>query len=262
MDEPGQKLKKRREELKLRYRDVEELSERIATLHKNDEYMIAISRLADIENKGISPSIYRLYALAAIYRIDLTDILEWYGVDVNRLPGDSASLGAGQTTHLIKFSGQGSGGEALLPIALDPGIDLKRTTYLSRMIQRWGKLPLMLLNSMDLKGHRYAYVGAEDWSMHPLIAPGSLILIDETKRKIASTGWTNEFDRPIYFFERRDGYTLGWATLQDGILLVIPHPASESVPEIFSYPSEIDIVGQVVGVAMRLDPARRRRNRA
>jgi hypothetical protein len=117
------------------------------------------------------------------------------------------------------------------------------------------------MNSMDLKGHRYAYVGAEDWRMHPLIAPGSLMLIDETKRKIASSGWTNEFDRPIYFFERRDGYTLGWATLQDGILVVLPHPASESVPEIFSYPSEIDIVGQIVGVAMRLDPARRRRTR-
>ena len=72
----------------------------------------------------------------------------------------------------------------LLPLALDPGIDLKRTTYLSRMIQRWGKLPLMLLNSMDLKGHRYAYIGTEDWRMHPLISPGSLVLIDETKRKI------------------------------------------------------------------------------
>ena len=53
MEDAGQKLKKRREELKLRYRDVEELSEKIASLHKNDEYLIAISRLADIENKGI-----------------------------------------------------------------------------------------------------------------------------------------------------------------------------------------------------------------
>ena len=53
MEDAGQKLKKRREELKLRYRDVEELSEKIASLHKNDEYLIAISRLADIENRGV-----------------------------------------------------------------------------------------------------------------------------------------------------------------------------------------------------------------
>ena len=55
MEDAGQKLKKRREELKLRYRDVEELSEKIASLHKNDEYLIAISRLADIENQGVIP---------------------------------------------------------------------------------------------------------------------------------------------------------------------------------------------------------------
>ena len=77
MEDAGQKLKKRREELKLRYRDVEELSEKIASLHKNDEYLIAISRLADIENKGILPTIYRLYSLA-IYRIDVTEVF-WSG---------------------------------------------------------------------------------------------------------------------------------------------------------------------------------------
>lgn len=262
MEEPGQKLKKRREELKLRYRDVEELSEKIASLHKNDEYLMAISRLADIENKGIIPTIYRLYSLAAIYRIDFTEILEWYGIDVTKLPGDSATLGAGQTTHLIKFSAQGHSGEVLLPLALDPGIDLKRTTYLSRMIQRWGKLPLMLLNSMDLKAHRYAYVGTDDWRMHPLISPGSLVLIDETKRKIVNSGWTSEVERPVYFFERREGYLLGWASLHDNALIVQPHPASDSAPEIFDIRTEIDVVGQVVGLAMRLDPGKRRRTRS
>ncbi len=168
----------------------------------------------------------------------------------------------GGTDHSpYSIHGQGNSGEALLPIALDPGIDLKRTTYLSRMIQRWGKLPLMLLNSMDLKGHRYAYIGTEDWRMHPLVSPGSLVLIDETKRKIATSGWTNEFERPIYFFERREGYTVGWATLNDNVLIVQPHPSSESSPEVFEFPTEIDVVGQVVGIAMRLDPGRRRRTR-
>ena len=41
-----------RERLNLRYRDVEEASHRIADRHKNDEFSIALSRLADIENKG------------------------------------------------------------------------------------------------------------------------------------------------------------------------------------------------------------------
>jgi transcriptional regulator with XRE-family HTH domain len=57
MDDAGQRLKKRREELNLRYRDVEDASNQIAARRKNDEYSIALSRLADIENKGIVPSI-------------------------------------------------------------------------------------------------------------------------------------------------------------------------------------------------------------
>jgi hypothetical protein len=32
-------------------------------------------------------------------------------------------------------------------------------------------------------------------------------------------------------------------------------------PEVFSYPTDIDVLGQVVGVAMRLDQGKRRRNR-
>jgi len=37
MEEPGQKLKKIRERLRLRFRDVEEASARIGALHANDE---------------------------------------------------------------------------------------------------------------------------------------------------------------------------------------------------------------------------------
>ena len=52
MEDAGQKLKRARERLNLRYRDVEEASLRIADRHKNDEFIIALSRLSDIENKG------------------------------------------------------------------------------------------------------------------------------------------------------------------------------------------------------------------
>src|SRR5574341_364506 len=52
MEDAGQKLKRARERLNLRYRDVEEASLRIAEKRGNGEFGIALSRLADIENKG------------------------------------------------------------------------------------------------------------------------------------------------------------------------------------------------------------------
>lgn len=259
MEDAGQKLKRARESLNLRYRDVEEASFQIAERYKNDEYAIVLSRLSDIENKGAVPSIYRIYSLCAIYRLDYHEVLEWYGVNLSAIPADAASVSI-ERTHILGFSANGYG-DVMMPLALEPGIDFKKTSYLSRLIQRWGKLPLALLNNLDLKNHRYGFIGSEDWSMHPLIMPGSLVLIDETRRKIAASGWTNEFDRPIYFFEHRAGYACGWCTLSGDRLVLQPHPSSPCTPEVYGYPEEIDVIGQVTGVAMLLDQTRRRRAR-
>jgi hypothetical protein len=94
--------------------------------------------------------------------------------------------------------------------------------------------------------------------MHPILPPGSLVAIDEGRRKIAAGGWANELDRPIYFLEHRRGFLCGWCAPIGGRLLVQPHPGSQQRPEIFDFPREIDVIGQVVGVAMRLDSKRRR----
>jgi transcriptional regulator with XRE-family HTH domain len=260
MEEAGQKLKRSRERLNLRYRDVEEASIQIAERRRNDAFIIALSRLADIENKGTVPTIFRLYSLCAIYRLDLLEVLEWYGVDAATLPADAVSVPV-ERTHLVGF-GLEAHGEVRLPLAFDQGADFRKTTYLSRIIQRWGTLPLALFHGLDMKKHRYAFIGSEDWSMHPIVQPGALVLIDENRRKIVSSGWTNEFDRPIYFLEHRKGFVFGWCVLNGKQLVLQPHPASPCSPAVYSYPEEIDVIGQVSGVAMMLDQGRRRRIRA
>jgi transcriptional regulator with XRE-family HTH domain len=256
MEDAGQKLRKIRDRLKLRVRDVEEASQKIAEKHRNDEFAIYINRLSEIENRGLVPSIYKLYSLCAIYRLDFQEVLEWYGISMAKLPADAASIEV-PSTHLLSFKSNVHG-EALVPLALDPGFDMRRTTYLSRMIQRWGKIPLLLLDQLELKDRRYAFLGTEDWFMFPLLQPGSLLIIDDTQRKISNGGWATEFDRPIYFLEHRDGYACGWCNVQGDQLVLIPHPASRCNPEIYENPGGFDIIGRVVAVAMILDQGRRR----
>jgi hypothetical protein len=257
MEEAGLKLKRVRERLRLKFRDVEEASARIAARHQNDEFIVALSRLADIENKGTMPSMYRLYSLCAIYRLDLNEVLGWYGLSSATLPGDSDAIQMTRT-HPIGF--QPVDGEIQAPIALDPGLDLSKTVFLSRLIQKWGNLPLMLLNNLDLRNLRYGYIGTDDWSMHPIIPPGSLVVIDDAKRRIVPAGWISEFDRPIYFLEHRDGYLCGWCALREGILTVQHHAASGYDPESYAYPDEIEVIGQVIHVAMTLGQVPRRRS--
>lgn len=260
MQEPGQRLRRAREKLRLRYRDVEEASQRIANQRGNHEFLVGLSRLADIENKGTVPSAYRLYSLCAIYGLDYATVLRWYGIDLHDLPIDSARAALDRTRLVDIYLPEDA--KIDFPADIDSTFDLRRTSYLSRHVLRWGQLPLALVNSLDLRRQRYGFIGTEDWSMFPLLAPGSFVQIDETRRRIARDGWGTDYERPIYFLESRDGYRCGWCTEREGALIVQPHASSNTVPDVFRYPGDVEIVGQVVAVAMRLDLARRRHTRS
>jgi transcriptional regulator with XRE-family HTH domain len=258
MGDAGQKLKRARERIGLTYREVEEASQRIARVRGSDEFALALSRLADIENKDVVPSLFKLYSLSAIYHIEITEIMGWYGANVANLPADAAIVNHGSTHHVGFLYDDGEG---QVPLAIDPVLNLDKTQFLSRFIQRWGKIPLMLLNHMDLRQSTYGFVGTKDWSMYPILYPGSLVVIDQSRRRVVSGGWTSEHDRPIYFLEHRDGYLCGWCSLTGKRLTVTFHPSSAREPMVFVSPEEVDVIGQVTDVAMTIDPATLQRPR-
>jgi len=260
MVEPGQKLKRARERLNLRYRDVEEASREIARRHGSDEYVIALSRLADIENKGTTPSLYRLYSLCAIYRIDFSELLSWYGVSLDGLLADSSQVQLHET-HLVGFE-PAPLGVASVPRMLLENVPIERNLLLTRLAQQWGEIPLESLRQLDLRRYRYGFVGTEDWTMYPIIPPGAFVQIDESKKKIAREGWSHEFERPVYFLEHRSRYYCSWCSEQGDEIILEPHPSSHVTPEVFRQPSEVDIIGQVVGVARRMDLGKRRHTRS
>lgn len=258
MERAGEKLKRVRERLKLTFRDVEQASQELAFRHKSDEFAIALSRLADIENKGTLPSIFKIYSLCAIYRLDFSDVLSWYGVDLGNLSAESVHIKL-NATHTIRFPEP-----QIIPIPqpADFEIDIRKTTFLSQQIRRWGKTPVSLLAGIDLRQHRYGFIGMEDWSMYPILHPGALVMIDENRSKIAVDGWINEFERPVYFLEHREGFLCGWCTRMGRQLMVHAHPSSAQAPLVFEFPSEIDVIGQVTGVAMILDSKKRGHSRS
>jgi len=247
----GLKLKKVRERLGLRYRQVEHASNLIAQRRRNSDFVVGLSRLADIENKGVIPSIHRLYSLCAIYRLELADVLEWYGISVSEIWTDAGFVSPPKT-HPIEIR-DGARGTVPLPLKLDPGLDLSKTTDLTRLIQQWGRVPLSLLDNLNLEEYRYAFIGAEDFMMYPLLRPGALVQIDESRRTIRNTGWSNEYERPIYFLELRERYVCSWCNLSGDQIILQPHSGSPCAPEVLHHPTGVDVVGQVVGVAMQIE---------
>lgn len=248
----GLRLKNVREQLGLRYREVQHASELIAQRRGNSDFAIALSRLSDIENKAVLPNIHRIYSLCAIYRLDFTQVLDWYGVNLDGMWQDAMHVKPSKT-HMMGLH-QPTRGEIILPLTLSPGVDLNETVYLSRLIQEWGRVPLSLLAGIDASEKRFGFIGWDDWRMSPLLQPGALVQIDESRTEIVNSGWTNDLERPIYFLEMRDGFACCWCSLAGDQLILQPHSNSPCELEIKRFPQDVDVVGQVVGVAMQLRP--------
>jgi transcriptional regulator with XRE-family HTH domain len=80
-----------RERLGMSMRDVENASRRLASARGNRALAIPPSRLSDIETNTSIPSIFRLYSLSVVYRLDVSEILQWYGL-VSRHDGASRDV--------------------------------------------------------------------------------------------------------------------------------------------------------------------------
>jgi hypothetical protein len=239
-----------REQLGFTMREVETICLRIAQKHKNDEYEIPVSRLSDIETRGVIPSLYRLYSLAVIYRYDFYEILSWYGIDLDNIQKDASSvLDSPPRTHRIEAVGKST----RMPVKMDPGFNLRKTTNVGRMIEQWGIVSFAELQKLPLEHFTYGYIGTDDFTMYPLLLPGSFVQVDETKNEVVEGVWRTEYERPIYFVETRDGYTCTWVSLKGEAIILQPHPLSPVQVRVLRHESEAEVIGQVVGIAMRLD---------
>ena len=246
---PGwENLRAIREKLGFTMRDVESASECIAQRRNNEEYFIPISRLSDFETKRVIPSIYRLYSLAAIYRRDLWELLSFYGIEPEILLSD-LEAGAPRTSHLAQILANNK--SVHMPVQMDPGFDPKKTLNLGRMVEQWGAVPFAYLERLSKLRFTYGYIGTDDLTMYPLLPPGTFIQVDESKNRIMHRGWRSEHERPIYFVETREGHICCWCTAASEEIFLQSHPLSPVPPRVVRK-SEVEVIGRVVGVAMRL----------
>ena len=245
----GPNLRIVRENLGLTMRDVETASERLARSHGNEEYFVPISRLSDFETKGVVPSIFRLYSMAVIYRRDFGELLGWYGVNL-QVEVPDLEICAPPKSHLS--TALATSRTVQMPVRMDPSFDPRKTLNFGRMVEQWGTVPLMYLEELARTDFTYGYIGSEDLTMYPILPPGSFIQVDESRNKVLDGGWRSEYERPVYFVETREDYVCCWCTQTRDEVIVQPHPLSPVSPRVLRYPQEAEVLGQVVGVAMRL----------
>jgi hypothetical protein len=250
---PGQFLKTVRERLQVGLREVQEASTVIASQESNDNFYVSAARLTQIENETSMPSVFKLFTLCSIYGLDLYDVLRRYGIHPDRVHAYETRF-LPEATRALSAEIHGSIENVTIPVRLDPTFRWENTQLLNRVVALWGEIPAAFLMRASPRRHTYGFVGLDDRTMFPLLRPGALVMIDPERRRIQATGWASEFERPIYFLELRDGYRCAWCQVDGHRLMLIPHPISSLPVQSFSLASEVDVLGQVVGVAMRLVP--------
>lgn len=140
----------------------------------------------------------------------------------------------------------------LAPLGFRGASGLEQTNLFSRMFDRWGEIPVGLLQQIDLRNSVFGHIGLEDRTMYPWLRPGSLVQIDSRQKAVKMGAWQHELERPIYFVELRDAYVCSWCDLQGDQLYLIPSSQSGQQVRNVRYPMDAEIVGRVTAIIMRM----------
>ena len=235
----GQQLKCLRHRRNITVREVEQASRRIADVKGDKRFFISNGWLAQLENGVSEPSICKLFSLSVIYHANFLDLVRMYNVDVDDKE-KYEPVANPHLTQLISETHNGNGQSLSSPLHSERLTSLVSELDVKSAAQLAGGEDSA---SSGIDGH----LGSSDFTMHPMIRPGSLVKIDTNQDKLTSGSWPNEYERPIFFIELRNAYACGWCELQGNQLLIIPHPSSPAGVRRFTYPREAEIVGRVVG---------------
>jgi transcriptional regulator with XRE-family HTH domain len=236
----GSKLGDRLRALRLRaglsIRAVENQSRQIAEAEGNAEYFVSNGWITRIENSDSVPGIHKLTTLSVVYRTSFYDLAVLAGIDPSYI--GRAGLARRNTQDRLRAT------------ARSDRITDPQATLLSRFLQGWEGIPHAALKHLDFRRNHYGFIGFDDYTLYPLVRPGTLVQIDTRMRKIEMKAHRSQFDRPIYFLQLRDRFACGWCEIDDRVITLVPHPLSPCHTQEFQYPSEVTIVGQVTAIAM------------
>jgi len=251
---PGEQLKSIRLRLGITTREVEDQSRKISETEGNEEFYVSNGWLTQIENTQSVPSIFKCYSLAVIYRVKFATLLNLLGVDLDNIARYQLDSNL-ERTHLANVEVYDKERSITFPVHFDRAFSVEKTSLLSRMVEVWGEVPIALIQHLDIRHGQYGYIGLKDFTLYPLLRPGSFVQIDQRMNRVQPFKWRTEYDRPIYFVELRDGYACSWCELHDNQLTLIPHPLSPCHIRQYEYSTEAEVIGRVTAVAMRIvDP--------
>jgi transcriptional regulator with XRE-family HTH domain len=236
----GGMLREIRQQWKLTLREVEERSLRFAQEKGDQSYKVSASWLVRLERERHELTVNKLVALADVYGMPAEELLR----------------------SIYPRSAQRILSQVSIPngtMLLTEGLLEEQAKYIfsdTRTLELPDETALLSpANGLLPSPYRRGIIGKRDRTLEPMIPPGSIVHIDTQRRAITlQKNWKHEFQRPLYFLRTRDGYVCGWCELDKDSewLTLVPHPLSPASSRRWKYRAEIENLGRVVVVAIRL----------
>jgi transcriptional regulator with XRE-family HTH domain len=236
----GRILRTIRQQWKLSLREVEERSLRFAQEHGSQSHQVSASWLVRLEREEHELTVSKLISLANIYNIPAEELL--HSICLVSPQPVLRQLSSPNATMLLTEGPLEEQAKYLIPDG--PFVEPPDETQL-----------LPLGGGLLQTPFRRGIIGKQDRTLEPVIPPGSIVHFDSQQRAIDSQkDWKHEFRRPIYFLMAREGYVCGWCELdkKSEWLTLVPHPLSPAASRRWKYRTEVENLGRVVAVAIRL----------
>jgi transcriptional regulator with XRE-family HTH domain len=235
----GARLRAIRSQWRLSLREVEKRSRRIARERGNSSLQVSASWLSRLESDEQKLTVNKLIALAEIYSIPTDQLIRFF------YPGNEEALILDQLSNPSATILLSNG-------ILDPSAKMLRSTT---PFPDQSPDETTVFAKENATPYLRGIIGKLDLTLDPMIPPGSMVKIDTTICEISpKKDWTHEFQRPIYFLKAKDGYVCGWCELDENSqwLTLIPHPLSPAPSRRWKYSTEVESLGRVMSVVLRL----------
>jgi len=239
----GQTLKRLRTNRGITVRAVERASQKIAAAKSDKRFHISNGWLVQLENGASEPGICKLFTLSVVYDVSFLDLVRIYNLDIDDIR-KYRTIANSDTTQLLSYELRS---EASHVLDRWRASGARETTLIPVASVQNEQTFLPQDQSSHRKGLAYGFIGLSDFTMYPLIRPGSLVRIDTLQRRLQTIIWKNDYERPIYFVELRNAYACSWCELVGKDLLLIPHHSSSQNIRRVLLGREAEIIGRVIG---------------
>jgi len=235
----------------LSFREASAMSRRIASELGDEQYFAAPGSLSDYEAIDTPPRhVHKVITLCAVYGLQFSTFLSSIGLRLEDAGQDPIP-----DNLVARQPPTGRSGAKSDPLAANG--------FFKHLLLLSEHVPVFLHSSLSvLSGLRtsrlndFFWVGGDQNPLHPLLVNGLIVAVNRQRKKAVHFRSMPLWQQPLYVLLRRDGsYMCACCSLENGILVIHPHSWDYQRPEQLRNRRDAEVIGQIVTIARRLQPA-------